>query len=429
MKDSLLLLDSCGGAAGGGAFSPNSSLLSEDDLGGVSRASTDDFLGEFGEATAPRADLDEFDIETSTASNVASEVSEASSAAAAASHGAKANDVYSYPMAFELNAEHEEEDDIIPEMEASLMPVKQERSLSFGAAEVIEYEQVIIKDEDLIGADRDGADDESDEDDDDDDIDLHFPAGAADDYRPPNRDHLIGDKLTMGFDDPFEHHHTRTEEDSDLSDDAVDELRRPSPDAVKRDSYDDYDTELREGAVNRTGFADDVLDDDLDKAEIRSYTEARTRGGERETEEARREEEEFGRRGEEEGPVVHTSQRSIVLVSNSQPERLCQQHACAVLEKLARDSPHCACVQRPRSRLQQMLYLMCPSSEVLFRVACETVILFADSYLSAGHSSVCFPFQCTPKCIYSESYFICVVDLPICMTCVLFVHRTSSRAV
>ena len=94
-------------------------------------------------------------------------------------------------------------------------PIKTERSLSFGAAEIIEYEQVQIKDEDLIGKADDVAEDDEEDLDDDDSMEVHFPAGAADDYRPPNRDHLINQQTHDGFDDPFEtHSHISDEEDS-----------------------------------------------------------------------------------------------------------------------------------------------------------------------------------------------------------------------
>ncbi len=275
--------------------SPNSSCLSEEDFaslqegfGSTSRTSTtserqsestlDDFMGEFGEAAAPRADMDEFDTEISSSSNLPSETSDASSVPQAGilhktAHAA--GPAYSYPMGFEMNEdedEREEEDDVIPEMEETLMPVRHERSLSFGAAEVIEYEQVIVKDEDLIGADREG--DEDDEDEEDVEVDLHFPVGAADDYRPPNKDHLLSSHMEEGLGDPFEHHHTRDEEDSGEEGDLEGEEFAASGKPTAED--EDYDQELREGAVNRTGFADDVVDDGLDKHEIRNYTEARS---------------------------------------------------------------------------------------------------------------------------------------------------------
>ena len=274
--------------------------MSEEDLGslqeGVATSTTserqsestfDDLLGEFGEASAPRADMDDFDIEmVSSASNQPSEASEASSAATGppppgggGGGGKDGGPAYSYPMGFEMNDQVEEEvddDDVIPEMEATLMPVRQERSLSFGAAEVIEYEQVVIKDEDLIGADREMNDDD-DDDDDDEEIDMHFPAGAADDYRAPNKDHLITNADDTGFEDPFEHHHTRSEEDSE-DDLEKEEIRKIPGETRDGGGCSDEEGNLREGAVNRTGFADDVVDDDLlDKAEIRNYTEARTK--------------------------------------------------------------------------------------------------------------------------------------------------------
>ena len=291
--------------------SPNSSCISEEDISSLqdgvegtashmsytsttserqSESTLDDLMGEFGEASAPRADIDDFDIEVvSIASNQPSETSEASSSAATGppprqlvndNEGNDGDPAYSYPMGFEMNNEgiiDEDDEDIIPEMEATLMPVRQERSLSFGAAEVIEYEQVLIKDEDLIGADREMNEDDDDDDDEEEDeeIDIHFPMGAADDYRPPIKDHLItSSNVDVGFMDPFEHHHTRTEEDSE--DDLDREEIRQIPE--NKGSYGNDDEELREGAVNRTGFADDVVDDEcLDKEEIRNYTEARTK--------------------------------------------------------------------------------------------------------------------------------------------------------
>ena len=308
-----------------------------------SESTLDDLMGEFGEASAPRADMDDFDIEiASSASNQPSEASEASSAAATGVPPTQAQPVagtdgggpvYSYPMGFEMNKEEEGDDDVIPEMEASLIPVRHERSLSFGAAEVIEYEQVVMRDEDLIGADREMNDDDDEDEEDDEEVDLHFPVGAADDYRPPNKDHLISSET--GFDDPFEHHHTRTEEDSEDDDLDLDreEIRRIP--AEGRDGYGDLE-ELREGAVNRTGFADDVVDDGLDKAEIRNFTEARTKvdkfvadGGEchfkerKDSEPTQRDSFGFGDDQQEEGDddhqgaaqVTHTSHTSMVFVS------------------------------------------------------------------------------------------------------------------
>ena len=371
-SSSLLLMDTSNPFA---PTSPNSSCISEEDLGSLqdgvgtaSRASYtsttserqsestfDDLLGEFGEASAPRADMDDFDIEmVSSASNQPSEASEASSAATGppppgSGGGKDGGPAYSYPMGFEMNDEVEEEveDDVIPEMEATLMPVRQERSLSFGAAEVIEYEQVVIKDEDLIGADREMNDDD-DDDEDDEEIDMHFPAGAADDYRAPNKDHLITNADDTGFDDPFEHHHTRSEEDSE--EDLEKEEIRKIPGA-RDGACSDEEGNLREGAVNRTGFADDVVNDDLDKAEIRNYTEARTKadkpsahvgGGEchykertdrNEKQQLQQSEDPFGFGEDDQGDnhyendhdddrhhqgaaqVTHTSRQSLVLVS------------------------------------------------------------------------------------------------------------------
>ena len=313
-----------------------------------SESTFDDLLGEFGEASAPRADMDDFDIEmVSSASNQPSEASEASSAATGPPRPGSGEDkdggpAYSYPMGFEMNDQVEEvDDDIIPEMEATLMPVRQERSLSFGAAEVIEYEEVVIKDEDLIGADREMNDDDDDED--DEEIDMHFPAGAADDYRAPNKDHLITNADDTGFDDPFEHHHTRSEEDSE--EDLEKEEIRKIPGA-RDGACSDEEGNLREGAVNRTGFADDVVDDELDKAEIRNYTEARTKaekltahvGGSEchynertdrdEKQQLQQSEDSFGfgeddhydynddrRHHQDAAQVTHTSRQSLVLVS------------------------------------------------------------------------------------------------------------------
>ena len=194
--------------------------MNGDDLDTSQRSNTgqlDDLIGEFGEASAPHADLDEFDLEMTSSTQPPSDgLSEASSVTTGSmsTHTEDPSDpaaAYNYPMRFEMIDESSDHhDDTLP-----VGPIKTTRSLSFGSAEIIEYEQVQIKDEDLIGK-ADGVEEDDEDDlDEDDDVEVHFPAGAADDYRPPNRDHLINQQTHDGFDDPFESHsHISEEEDS-----------------------------------------------------------------------------------------------------------------------------------------------------------------------------------------------------------------------
>ena len=197
-------------------------------------------------------------------------------------------------------------------------------------------------------------------------FDMHFPAGAADDYRAPNKNHLITNADDTGFEDPFEHHHTRSEEDSE-DDLEKEEIRKIPGETRDGGGCSDEEGNLREGAVNRTGFADDVVDDDLlDKAEIRNYTEARTKtdkpaahpgGGECHYNEKtdRAEKDPFGFGEDDHGgdnhydhddhvrnnhqgtaQVTHTSHQTLVLVS-TYPRRVSRDfyfrcHTCSVVD-------------------------------------------------------------------------------------------------